>query len=123
MLSFAEVYPISNKAFHFNKLREKSGIPFSEMLFFDGASSFVIYRQAIRRIFPCHGSRCASPTEHRLCEDCNWGDKVGEVERQCGVVGIACPSGLTIEAWHSGLAAFARQAAEARRATDSPTTL
>ena len=39
------------------------------------------------------------------------GDKTGEVMRQCeGVVAVAVPDGLSLDAWRRGLLAFARAA-------------
>ena len=35
LVSFREIYPISNKAAHFARIRQASGVPFDEMLFFD----------------------------------------------------------------------------------------
>eukprot|EP00501_MAST-03F_sp_TOSAG23-6_P001549 GSMAST32.ASY1.ANO1.1613.1 assembled CDS len=63
----------SDKRTHFKKISEISGIPYSEMLFFD---------------------------------DCNWGDHVGKLHQQLGVVGVRTPSGLQENEWRDGLKLF-----------------
>lgn len=48
-------------------------------------------------------------------DDCTWSDNCGEVSSSCpGVVGMATPDGMTVEAWEAGLSAF--EAATRRRA-------
>lgn len=39
-------------------------------------------------------------------DDCNWGDHVGDLERELGVAGVRTPSGLRLEDFHRGLEEF-----------------
>ena len=40
-------------------------------------------------------------------DDCNWGDHVGNVLRECGVVGHRTPRGMQVRDWEEGLSTFA----------------
>jgi magnesium-dependent phosphatase 1 len=42
-------------------------------------------------------------------DDCNWGDHVGDLNREFGVLGIRTPSGLQINEFHEGLETFSRE--------------
>lgn len=46
-------------------------------------------------------------------DDCNWGDHVGDLNREFGVVGVRTPQGLRLEEFHRGLEKF--RAGKARR--------
>lgn len=39
-------------------------------------------------------------------DDCNWGDHVGDLERELGVVGIRTPNGITLELFEEGMKKF-----------------
>lgn len=81
MISYAQIGRTGNltsrKTTHFRLLREESGVPYDEMLFFD---------------------------------DCNWGDHVGDLHAEFGVVGVRTPHGLRVEDFRRGLAKFAARA-------------
>eukprot|EP00578_Thalassiosira_sp_NH16_P024125 CAMPEP_0181099784 /NCGR_PEP_ID=MMETSP1071-20121207/12842_1 /TAXON_ID=35127 /ORGANISM="Thalassiosira sp., Strain NH16" /LENGTH=233 /DNA_ID=CAMNT_0023182465 /DNA_START=140 /DNA_END=841 /DNA_ORIENTATION=- len=42
-------------------------------------------------------------------DDCNWGDHVGDVNREFGVVGVRTPQGLRLEEFHHGLKKYRSQ--------------
>mmetsp|Transcript_16052 Transcript_16052/g.34716 ORF Transcript_16052/g.34716 Transcript_16052/m.34716 type:complete len:246 (-) Transcript_16052:103-840(-) len=39
-------------------------------------------------------------------DDCNWGDHVGDLNNEFGVIGVRTPQGLTLEEFHHGLEKF-----------------
>lgn len=45
----------------------------------------------------------------RYIDDCNWGDHVGDLNKEFGVVGVRTPQGLRLEEFHDGLKKFQSQ--------------
>lgn len=47
-------------------------------------------------------------------DDCNWGDHVGDLNREFGVVGQRTPNGLQLEEFHRGLENYRKEAQKRR---------
>ncbi|KAL3923486.1 MAG: hypothetical protein SGARI_006207 [Bacillariaceae sp.] len=86
--------------------RSESGVPYDEMLFFDGK-----FRTNVLQI--CEGQfflRCCILL-YSSTKDCNWGDHVGDIESSFGVTGQRTPRGLQFHEFVQGLESFkAKQA-------------
>eukprot|EP00949_MAST-11_sp_MAST-11-sp1_P000982 g982.t1 len=49
------------------------------------------------------------PKDYLFFDDCNWGDHVGKLASQLGIVGVRTPSGLTRDQFFQGLRLFQEQ--------------
>lgn len=93
----------SRKTTHFRLIHEESGVPYEEMLFFGKCIDCCC------RIY-CLQSSLYLPDKttqiNSMLDDCNWGDHVGDVNKEFGVVGVRTPQGLRLEEFHLGLDKF-----------------
>lgn len=98
-----EIYP-GSKLTHFRRIKESTGIEYSDMLFFDNENWNIKAKRLVNCCGPCtlrvHPA-CLLPFSRNVFLSPQ------EVSR-LGVVCVYTPDGMTNKAWREGLDAFAR---------------
>ena len=98
----------SRKTTHFQALHNESGIPYNEMLFFDGTSFsllkqkkniYFFFQEFILNLF----IGLFGTTYIYIYIDCNWQDHCTDVTNTLGVVSMKTPDGLQLDQFYTAL--------------------